>query len=166
MENFPIDRKFFTFCKYSNSSDLIGKKSTFSTRSEKNFRKCWESGKFSDLSEKFPQMQIFQLIEFLIKNGKFSTFCKCSNTSDFIGKISTFSIKSENWHTYRPGWIKFPNFRKSWKSGKLSDLLENFPLLQISQLIKFWKKILRFSQIGKFSTFSIRAETSHISWPG
>ena len=38
----------------------------------------------------------------------FFTFCKCSNSSDFIGKISTFSIHSENWHTYRPG-IKFRN---------------------------------------------------------
>ena len=35
--------------------------------------------------------------------GKISTFCKCSYSSDFTGKISTFSNRSENWHTSGPG---------------------------------------------------------------
>ena len=116
-------------------------------------------GKFSDLSENFPQLKIFQFIKFgkkifrFFQIGKFSTFCKCSNLSDFSGKISTFSIRSENWHTYKPGRIKISDFSKSWKSGKFSDLSENFPQLQILQFIKFLKKISRFFQIGKFSTF-------------
>ena len=79
-------------------------------------------GKFSDLSENFPQLKIFQFIKFgkkifrFFQIGKFSTCCKCSNSSDFIEKISSFSIQYENWHTYRPGRI---NFRK--RIGKLSS---------------------------------------------
>ena len=125
----------------------------------KIFRRSWKSGKFSDLSEIFPQLQIFQLFNFgrnlpiFFQIGKFSTFCKYLNSSDFSGKISIFSIRSENWHTFRPGSMEFCNYRKNWKTVKFSNLSEKFPLLQIFQFIKFWKKICRFFQIGKFSTF-------------
>ena len=140
----------------------------FGSQDNRNFRKSWKIGKFSDFSENFPQLQIFQIVKFwkktfrFFQTGKFS-ICKCWNSSDFIGKNSTFSIRSGNWHTYRARRIKFRNFRRSWKSGKFSDLSKKFPQLQIFQFVKFWKKIFWFFQIGKFSTFSIRAETSHIS---
>ena len=57
--------------------------------------------------------------------GKISTFCKFSNSSDFTGKISIFSIPSEN-----------------WKTGKFSDLLENFPI--------YWKIFSDVSKLEKF----------------
>ena len=107
-------------------------------------------GKFSDLSENFPQLKIFQFIKFgkkifrFFQIGKFSTFCKCSNLSDFSGKISTFSIRSENWQTYRPRWLKFRNFQKSWKSGKISDLSENFLYCKYSKSSNFRRKVQFF----------------------
>ena len=110
----------------------------------KIFRGSWKSGKFSDLSEIFPQLQIFQLIKFW-KNifrsfqiGKFSTFSKCSNSSEFSGKISNFSNRSENWI-----------FEKIWKVEKFPlsanvpihlNLLEKFPTSPISLKIGFSKK--------------------------
>ena len=65
----------------------------------KIFRRSWKSGKFSDLSEIFPQLRIFHWKNIFrcFQIGKFSTFSKCSNSSEFTGKISNFSNGSENW---------------------------------------------------------------------
>ena len=89
MENFPLYRKFFTCCKYSNSSDWIGKISTFSNRFEK-------VGKV----ENFPICRIIFLnFKFFNPSNlgrKFSDFSKLENFPPIFGlKLSTFLTPSE-----------------------------------------------------------------------
>ena len=59
---------------------------------------------------------------------------------------------AETWPTCRPEWTKFRNFGQNRKSGKFSDLSENFPLRRMFQFMWFWKKNFFFLGSGKFST--------------
>ena len=56
---------FFTCFFFSNrlgvGADVSGR---LGTQDDRNFRKSWKIGKFSDFSENFPQWQILQIIKF------------------------------------------------------------------------------------------------------
>ena len=88
--------------------------------------------KISEFSEKLEKWKIFRFIGKKFPSANVPIHVILVEKS---GQISTFSIQSETWHTYRPVYIKFRNFGESWKNGKFSDLSEIFLLLQMFQFM-------------------------------
>ena len=52
---------FFFSNRLGVDADVSGR---LGTQDDRNFRKSWKIGKFSDFSENFPQWQILQIIKF------------------------------------------------------------------------------------------------------
>ena len=128
------------FSIFWQKSEFLTKKSCFCPNfffklaKWKIFRRSWKSGKFSDSSEIFPQLQIFQLIQFWKKLADFFPNWKIFHLLQMFQFIWFYW---KNFHLLQSVW-KLAHFRA--RINKIS---------QFSKKLEKWK-IFQFT--GKFSS--------------
>ena len=131
ISNFPAkNRNFFQCFKKKpaifENSEILYAFTNECTKFQRNQRNFFSSSSSSSSSWPLTALVVVQVRG--VQVGTTLYTCRVNhdewwmmNDEWWMMKKKSFFDFAETWHTCRPKYIKFRNFRKSWKSGRFSE---------------------------------------------